>query len=642
MVGIKTASHPLLTRYLVAETDFFRADPLVFVDLGSRGGVNAEWQAFGDCVKIFGFEPDEDECARLNAKARPGITYLPWAIGARAGRASFYEAKLPASSGLYRTNMAYFGRLLNRDNGVTLSERQIALRTLEGALSNEGLASIDFIKLDVEGAELDILRGSESYLRGVNLLGLLSETRFQAEINGSPTFAALDTFLQPWGLRLYGLDFSQQSRAALPYPGSATYRLATGEGFFAYTTQGQIQDGNALYFRDLLIPENRPALQQYSPTRLLKLAALFELYSLNDCAAELIEATRARLEDAVDTNHLLDLLASGITGEPTSYQDYLTRYFAPPVEPDPDTIKVSVITPTIDSSIYLDEAVASVAAQNYPAIEHIIVHDGSDAFAAALAERHPHLKILRGPAAGPTGAGAAGIAAATGAFVLWLNSDDWLLPGAFHRLAECAKQRPNVDIWTGDCRIVRVDTGGKREPVRVIAGRDMTALTLANVLDDVPLLNARFCSRAAFARIGPINTDYPESSDREWLLRAVLAGVEEAELGMFVSEFRMHEGSRTIHGRKNAVPPFMWEHIRLAESWLTPRAPIPARGMLRRWRAREIFRLIVFLCRARRYRGALGTAAREMIMHPAWPFRALSAIAASRRRNRTASGAAAR
>lgn len=332
MVGISTASAPLLTRYLATERNVFRDEPLVFVDLGARGGFNTEWKTFGDHVRIYAFEADEQECARLNAEAAPGVTYLPWAIGRHSGPATLYEAKLGASTGLYHTNMGYFGRLLNRDNGVVTGERQISLRTLHDALTECGVETFDFIKLDVEGAELDVLLGSEAYLKRAEPLGVLSEIRFQPEINGSQTFAALDSFLQPLGLRLYGLDYSQQSRAALPYPGIQDYRLPSGERFFAYTTHGQVQDGNALYFRDLLLPANKGTFSRISAIRILKLVALYEIYNLSDCAAELIVETRHLLAPIVDCDRLLDLLASEISDRETSYANYIATYFSSPPE----------------------------------------------------------------------------------------------------------------------------------------------------------------------------------------------------------------------------------------------------------------------------------------------------------------------
>ncbi len=132
-----------------------------------------------------------------------------------------------------------------------------------------------------------------------------------------------------FGLRLYDLQFYHQSRRALPYPGLHDYRLPSGERFFAYTTHGQIQDGDALYFRDLLVEANARVRDEISPRSVLKLCAFLEIYSFNDCAAELILAFRDKLSSFVDHSHLVDLLASGTAGSALRYEDYLRDYFDP-------------------------------------------------------------------------------------------------------------------------------------------------------------------------------------------------------------------------------------------------------------------------------------------------------------------------
>jgi FkbM family methyltransferase len=320
-------STPLMTQYLVQQ-GVFRQEPIVVVDLGARGGANKEWEVFGDQVRLFCFEPDEAECTRLATQAPRHITYIPWAIGGRAGKAKLYEAKLAASTGLYPTNMAYFSRLLNRDNGVTVAEHEVELHSLDEALAAYGNPSVNFIKLDVEGAELDVLEGGRACLNTSSVIGILSEIRFHPEINGSPIFSRLDAFLVALGFRVYDLQFYHQSRETLPYPGLYDYRLPDGERFFAYTTHGQIQDGDALYFRDPLIAANRNPGRAASPTTLLKLCAFLELYSFNDCAAEVIAAFRSSLQGTVDCDRLLNLLASGIAGNEISYIEYRRRYFA--------------------------------------------------------------------------------------------------------------------------------------------------------------------------------------------------------------------------------------------------------------------------------------------------------------------------
>ena len=299
------------------------------VDVGARGGFNAEWRVFGDALRIIGFEPDEAECELLAANAPPNVTYIPAALGRRAGEAILHVTAFEASSGLHRTDMDYFSRLLNGENGRVAGERRVQLTTLDEALSRVGAGTPDFIKLDAEGAELEILQGGAGMMAAHGLLGILSEFRFQREINNCPSLSDLDIYIQPFGFRIYGLHFTHQSRRALPYPGLADYRLPNGERFFAYTTHGQVMDGDALYFRDLLLPVNGSMRRGLSATRLLKAAAFFEIYSLNDCAAELVLAHRELIQPLIDCDELLDRLAPPVKGENVGFNEYIRAYFDP-------------------------------------------------------------------------------------------------------------------------------------------------------------------------------------------------------------------------------------------------------------------------------------------------------------------------
>lgn len=343
MTGLVVNTAPIMTQHLVNERRAFAAQPLVIVDVGARGGINPEWAVFGEQLQVYCFEPDEVECKRLTSSAPRQVKYLPYALGRSSGTATLYEAALPASSSLYKTRMEYFGRFVNRDNGMTASERKIAVKTLDEVAAEARISHADFIKLDTEGAELDVLVGGKNILNSGGVLGILSEIRFHQEINQSPPFASLDGFLREQGFRLYDIQANRHSRLALPYPQQADYRLPTGERFFAYTTRGQVQDGDALYFRDLLLSSPR------SPLSVLKLCCLMEIYSLGDCAAELIIANKERLRSVADPERLLDLLATGIRGSMISYQDYMAEYFAP--QPPPGDV-ISVVSK--HAAVYAD------------------------------------------------------------------------------------------------------------------------------------------------------------------------------------------------------------------------------------------------------------------------------------------------
>lgn len=295
---------------------------------------------------------------------------------------------------------------------------------------------------------------------------------------------------------------------------------------------------------------------------------------------------------------------------------------------------ISIITLAVDSSKYLGEAIDSVEHAGAFDLEHLVVHDGDDAFADALRQKYPAIKVLKGRGEGATAAAALGVDAATGDFILLLHSDDRLCPGALARLAVEAAARPDVKIWTGRARIFRTLPDAHEATVRSMVDRELTLLSLDNVCDAAPLLSARFCHRTVFSQIGNFDSTFSECSDREFLLRAVLAGVSEASLDVMVSEMRMHDGSRTIQHRSGWVPPYLAEHARLAEQWCArPGVARRTRRFLRNWRAREMLRLLLHQCRAGEWKQAAAGFLAEELKDPLWLCRIATVMAVQRRRH---------
>src|SRR5215218_5451876 len=96
---------------------------------------------------------------------------------------------------------------------------------------------------------------------------------------------------------------------------------------------------------------------------------------------------------------------------------------------------VTVAIPVRDRAELLGVTLHTVAAQTRPATEVIVADDGSTDGSDAVAER-AGARVLRRPEGGWGAAGArnAALAVARGSFVLFLDSDDLLLPTALERL----------------------------------------------------------------------------------------------------------------------------------------------------------------------------------------------------------------
>ena len=95
-----------------------------------------------------------------------------------------------------------------------------------------------------------------------------------------------------------------------------------------------------------------------------------------------------------------------------------------------DAPRVSVIIPCYNQAHFLAEAIDSVLRQDHAPAEIVVVDDGSTDRTPAVAGAFPSVRCLRQENRGLAAARNAGFARSTGEFVVFLDADDRLLPGA--------------------------------------------------------------------------------------------------------------------------------------------------------------------------------------------------------------------
>lgn len=333
-------SNPRFTFQLVRD-GVFRDQPFVFVDVGMRGGIPGHMAAFGEQMQVVGFEPDADECRRLNTVKTEWLQRCyPVALDSIPRRRTLMRrAHNAAADGLYPNTWwaPRFGAGSIDDWTATALDEIIKPRSCEKSESGDefvtttysrfadenGLPSPDFMKVDVEGGELDVLIGAEKFLSPDGILAIEAEVRY-APIQNCPLFLDTYGYLAKRGYFLYSMSPFRCSRRFLPMPVAWDHLDHNGNPILGPTTRGQYVHGDAFFARDLISDGFKPN-STTDCARVLKAAAIMELYNLPDCAAELLWYYRRDLvEHNIKVSDLLDQLVPEALN--LRYPDYLALY----------------------------------------------------------------------------------------------------------------------------------------------------------------------------------------------------------------------------------------------------------------------------------------------------------------------------
>ena len=132
--------------------------------------------------------------------------------------------------------------------------------------------------------------------------------------------------------------------------------------------------------------------------------------------------------------------------------------------------RVTVLIPTYNRAPLLREAIESALAQDWPALEVLVVDDGStDGTAAVLDSYGERIRTLRQPRnAGVAAARAAGLAAARGELIQFLDSDDLLLPQSVALKVAAFAARPQAGLCLSELRYEVLETGEERRRRRFV------------------------------------------------------------------------------------------------------------------------------------------------------------------------------
>jgi FkbM family methyltransferase len=237
-------------------------------------------------AEVVGFEPNPAALAELERRRGPHERYFPLAIG-DGNRHTLHICQAPGMTSLLEPDPAVLALFHGFPEwGRVLSTEPIDTACLDDLPETAGA---DLLKLDIQGAELMVLRHAEARLR--DAVVIQAEVEFLPLYRGQPLFSDIDLFLRERGFVLHRF-FPAVSRAVQPM-------MLNND---PYAGLGQLVWADAVFIRDFA------RLDALKDRQLLAMAAiLHDVYAAYDIAFRLVAEHDRRQGTALAAGYLAGL-----------------------------------------------------------------------------------------------------------------------------------------------------------------------------------------------------------------------------------------------------------------------------------------------------------------------------------------------
>ena len=184
---------------------FLADESFVVVDAGARYGLHPTWEPAAAMAQFHLFEPEPVEAARLEEKylLSPNIQIHNIALDQQPGELEFVLRQHRALTSTYQRLPAALAEDYMPERFASLDTFDVKAETLDNIFQRQ---PVHFLKLDVEGAELRVLKGSRDLLQR-SVEGVRAEVCFSPVYDGAPLFSEIDLFLRDYGFVLVNLDY---------------------------------------------------------------------------------------------------------------------------------------------------------------------------------------------------------------------------------------------------------------------------------------------------------------------------------------------------------------------------------------------------------------------------------------------------
>jgi len=257
---------------------------LTIVDVGAAGGMHDRWSHLKTSINSILFEPDPEECKKLNLDQNKTSLVINSALSDQNKEVRFHVCKWQEVSSIYKPNLKVLSKYQDVDRFTVSKVITLQADSLNNLLEKERISEVDFMKIDTQGSELEILQGASNFLDGI--IGLEVEVEFIEIYQDQPLFKEVDSFIEFHGFSL--IDMKR----------TFWKRKNADDG----SNKGQLVYADALYFKE---PEQIMKSANLSKEKIIKSINLYLVYGYVDLAISLLELARLDNVVSIDLNNTL-------------------------------------------------------------------------------------------------------------------------------------------------------------------------------------------------------------------------------------------------------------------------------------------------------------------------------------------------
>lgn len=205
---------------------------------------------------------------------------------------------------------------------------------------------------------------------------------------------------------------------------------------------------------------------------------------------------------------------------------------------------VSVVIPCYNQGRFLGEAIESALKQSLGPPEVVVVDDGSSDDSPLVAGRYAGVKLIRQENRGLAAARNAGIGASGGDYLVFLDADDRLLPGALESGVKCLDENPDCAFVYGRYTLIAEDGSPMPTPARE---REREGPYVDMLRSNYIGMHATVMyRRAVFDSVGRFDTSRAACEDYDLYLR-ITRGFPVRGHENVVAEYRQHGENMSLN-----------------------------------------------------------------------------------------------